>query len=567
MKNLKHLLYAMLLLVISSCEKDDAPDIEIAPAQVSSVSLRAVDSFTGKCSKQFDFTGEIKATGAMTVTYTWLRSDGATAPEKTLEFDAAGSKTVSTSWTLGADGNTYEGLWQQIKVTAPTEMLSNKAEFDLVCDAKAIGITAAVNLIGDSEVTAECPKKFDFEGTITVDAPTTVTYTWLRSDGATAPEETLVFEEAGSATVNTSWTLGGGGNTYEGYWQQLKVIAPTAVLSNQATFDLTCLEDHTIDLLSLNPTSPSRLFIGDRVQFSFDYKTNEADGVRIFGRPFTEGNPTPDYAAHGSPVHPEGTGTANGFFTINTPGKVDQIRFQMLNEDQTELLLEFFVDVDYEFITHSVTVNSISPMIPETLYIGERVEFSFDYITNEAGGVRIFGRPFTGGSLTPGYGAHGSPLHPTGEGTASGFFTINAPNTVDQIRFQMFNDDQTELLYEFFVNVDYTFVEHKVDLVSVRPDSPANLTTGDRVEFDFNYRTTEASGVRIFGRPFTNGSPTSGYSAHPSPLHPTGEGTASGFFTLNSPKEVDQIRFQMWNADQSTLLYEYFVDVDYTFTN
>lgn len=567
MKNVKHLLYAITILLVFSCEKDDEPVVTVEPAQVTSVSLQTVDSFTGKCSKQFDFTGEIKVNGAMTVRYTWLRSDGATSPEKTLEFNDAGAKSVTTSWTLGADGNTYEGLWQQLKVIAPDEMLSNKAEFSLTCDAAAIGVSANLTVIGDSDVTAECPKKIEFEGTIEVDAPTTVTYTWLRSDGGMAPEETLEFEAAGSQTVTTSWTLGEGGNTYEGLWQQLKVIAPTEVLSNQATFDLTCLEDHTLDLVSKDPSSPARLFIGDRVNFSFDYKTNEEDGVRIFGRPFTAGAPSPDYAAHGSPIHPVGSGSATGFFTVNTPGEVDQIRFRMWNADQTELLLEFFVDVDYEFITHGVTVNTISPEAPETLCLGERIEFSFDYITNEAGGVRIFGRPFTSGSLTPGYGAHGSPLHPTGEGTASGYFTLNSVNTVDQIRFQMFNADQTELLYEFFVSVDYNFVAHKVDLTAITPESPANLSTGDRIEFDFKYKTNDPGGVRIFGRPFTAGSTSTGYGAHGSPLHPTGEGTSSGFFTLNTAGPVDQIRFQMWNADQSTLLYEYFVDVDYTFSD
>lgn len=567
MKNLKHLLYVLTFLIALSCEKDDAPEPPMETTKVTSVLLSTVDSFTGKCSKQFDFTGEIKTNGAMTVKYTWLRSDGATSPEKTLEFDAAGSKTVTTSWTLGADGNTYEGLWQQIKITTPEEILSNKAEFDLICDAEVVGIETSVAVIGENEFTGECPKKFEFEGTIEVDAPTSITYTWLRSDGATAPEETLEFEAAGTQTVTTSWTLGGGGTTYEGLWQQLKIIAPTEVLSNQASFDLTCLEDHTIDVLSLDPTSPSTLFIGDRVNFSFDYKTNEDDGVRIFGRPFTNGGLSPDYAAHGSPLHPVGSGNKSGFFTVNTPGKIDQIRFQMFNEDQTELLLELFVDVDYEFIAHSVTVNSITPDAPETLCLGERVEFSFDYITNEAGGVRIFGRPLTGGNPSPGYGAHGSPLYPTGEGSSTGFFTLNTAGTVDQIRFRMYNDAQTELLHEFTVDVDYTFVAHKVDLVTISPESPASLSTGERVEFDFKYKTTEASGVRIFGRPFTGGSPSPGYGAHPSPIHPTGEGTASGFFTLNGPGAVDQIRFQMWNADQSTLLYQYFVDVDYTFTN
>ncbi len=570
MKNVKFILYSLLILVaLIGCNKDDEgePDPIIEPTKVTSVLLNPVADFTGTCAKKFDFEGEIKADGPMTVKYTWLRSDGATAPENSITFEAAGTKTVTTSWTLGESGNSYEGYWQQLKVTTPNELLSNKAEFDLHCADEVINISATAMVIGENEFTGECPKKFDFDAEIEVDAPTTITYTWLRSDGATAPEETLEFESAGTKTVSTSWTLGGSGSSYEGFWQQLKVLTPTEVLSNKAEFDLYCIEENTIELVSADPSSPATLFIGDRVDFSFNYTTGEADGVRIFGRPFTAGSPSPDYAAHASPVHPAEAGTDTGFFTLNTPGKVDQIRFQMFDADQNNLLYEFFVDVDYRFITHEIELTAINPESPATLCLEERVEFSFNYKTNEPTGVRIFGRPFTNGSLTPDYGAHGSPIHPTGEGAGTGFFTLSTPAKVDQIRFQMFNADQSNLLHEFFVDVDYTFVAHQVELTTINPESPATLVAGENVEFSFDYKTSEPTGVRIFGRPFTAGSLTPGYSAHGSPAHPTGEGTATGFFTIDSAAKVDQIRFQMLNADQTELLYEYFVEVDYEFTS
>ena len=569
MKNVKFILYFVLTLFIIGCDKDDDGGLNPIPeaAKVTSVSLNPVDGFTGSCAKKFDFEAAIKTDGPMTVTYTWLRSDGATAPENTITFDTAGTKTVTTSWTLGESGNSYEGYWQQLKIIGPKELLSNKAEFDLYCDEEVINISVTATIVGENEFTGECPKKFDFEAEITVDAPTTVSYTWLRSDGATAPEETLEFESAGTKTVTTSWTLGGSGSSYEGFWQQLKVLAPTEVLSNKAEFDLFCAEENTIELVSTDPSSPATLFIGDRVNFSFNYTTGEAGGVRIFGRPFTKGNLSPDYAAHASPIHPAEAGTDSGFFTINTPGKVDQIRFQMFDADQNNLLYEFFVDVDYTFITHELEVTAINPEVPATLCLGERVEFSFNYNTNEPTGVRIFGRPLTGGTLSPNYGAHGSPIHPTGEGMGTGFFTLNSPANVDQIRFQIFDADQNNLLHEFLVDVDYTFVAHQVEMTSINPNSPAILVKGERVEFSFDYKTSEATGVRIFGRPFTAGSLTPGYGAHGSPAHPTGEGSSTGFFTINSAAKVDQIRFQMLNAAQTELLYEYFVDVDYEFTD
>ena len=567
---------AIAIMAFTSCTKEiDTITTEVTEdlSAITLVKLNTIDSFSGHCAKKFDFEADIKADGPMTVTYTWLRSDGATAPEFTLEFEEAGTKTVTTSWTLGESGKSYEGYWQQLKVISPEEMFSNKSEFNLNCDEDTVSITAVAALVGADEITAECPKKVDFEAEITVDGPVTLTYTWLRSDGVNAPENTLEFDEAGTKTVTTSWTLGASGNSYEGYWQQLKVSAPQEVLSNKAEFNLYCTVADSIELISLNPTSPASVFLNENVEFTFNYTTGEATGVRIFGRPFTSGSPTPDYAAHASPIHPTGEGTSSGYFTIQAnPNTVDQIRFQMWNADQSTLLHELFIDVDYEFISHSVEMASTNPASPATLCLDERVEFTFDYRTNEPSGVRIFGRPMTSGSETPGYAAHGSPVYPTGDGSGNGYFTLrdNGYN-VDQIRFRMYDADQTNLLYEYFVEVDYQYLAHRVVLNNIEPGANAVLVEGERVNFDFNYKTNEPGGVRIFGRPFTNGSRTLGYSAHGSGIYAVGEGNGSGFFTVSiadtiDPHVVDQIRFQMWNADQTTLLYEYFVDVDYTFT-
>ena len=147
-------------------------------------------------------------------------------------------------------------------------------------------------------------------------------------------------------------------------------------------------------------------------------------------------------------------------------------------------------------------------------------------------------------------------------------FTLrNTANEVDQIRFQMWDADQNNLLYEYFVDVAYDFSSHCITMTSINPSSPGSLTTGENINFTFDYSTNEPSGVRIFGRPFTNGSITPGYSAHPSPINPTGVGSNTGFFTLNNPGNVDQIRFQIWDADQNNLLREYFIGVDYEFND
>lgn len=121
-------------------------------------------------------------------------------------------------------------------------------------------------------------------------------------------------------------------------------------------------------------------------------------------------------------------------------------------------------------------------------------------------------------------------------------------------------------------DVIFRAINHRVTLTSLSPESPATLVFGQEVEFHFDYTTTAPSGVRIWGRPITDGEVRDDFSAHPSPLHPQGEGSGSGFFTIDGDAEnvvVDHIRFQMWDVDeegeQDTLLFEKFVPVEYAF--
>ncbi len=90
----------------------------------------------GPCPGTIEFSAKIQASGAGRVKYTWLRSDGASGPVEQLDFTEAGIRRVTTTWTLGDSVAlpAYSG-WQQLKVLAPNEYLSNKAEFVLTCVA------------------------------------------------------------------------------------------------------------------------------------------------------------------------------------------------------------------------------------------------------------------------------------------------------------------------------------------------------------------------------------------------------------------------------------------------
>jgi hypothetical protein len=80
---------------------------------------------TGQCPVTVNFTGYITTNGPGIVKYTFTRSDGATGPVFTLDFDAAGTKTVNTTWTLGGVGLMEYAGWQRLKILSPNEIESS----------------------------------------------------------------------------------------------------------------------------------------------------------------------------------------------------------------------------------------------------------------------------------------------------------------------------------------------------------------------------------------------------------------------------------------------------------
>lgn len=372
MKNLKFITYLLITLVlVSGCEKESEPEIQetIEPSKVISVLLGSIEGFTGPCAKKFDFEGEIKVDGPITVKYVWLRSDGALATENTITFEEAGTKTVSTSWTLGESGNSYEDYWQQLKIVSPKEMVSNKSEFDLHCDEEALSISATTTVVGSNEFNGECPKKFDFEAAIDVEEPTTISYTWLRSDGATAPEVTLEFEEAGSKTVTTSWTLGENGNSYEDYWQQLKIITPQEILSNKAEFDLHCA-DETVSISATANVVGEDSFTGECPK-KFDFEAEiEADGPVTVKYTWlrSDGGNAPEYTVE---FEEAGTKTITTSWTLGGDGNSYEDYWQQLKIIAPQTILSNKAEFDLHCEDETVTITATANVVGENNFTGE----------------------------------------------------------------------------------------------------------------------------------------------------------------------------------------------------
>ena len=327
----------------------------------------------------------------------------------------------------------------------------------------------------------------------------------------------------------------------------------------------------------VNVTSPSAgaqgpLLFNDQVNIAFNYNVGVAGGVRVFIRPFSGSGLSPNYAASGSGLY-TGTGTTTAQFTIlpGTPTKVDSLRVQTYNADQSQLLTEYFIPVEYYFGTTRISNVAQSPSPAHITTPGTDVTYSFQYATTEAAGVLIFLRPVVNGALMASYGASGSPTY-TGSGNGSGSFTktlFDLPEVVDHVRVQILNPAQTVTNVEYYMplpTADVSFGTTYLSNIRLFPGPRATLDDEQVIFADFDYQTAAAGQVLIFARPFTAGNLSPNYAAHPSPYYPTGSGQGSGYFTITGGDvTVDQIRFEVWTSDFSQKLMSFFVPVEYIF--
>ena len=107
--------------------------LAIAPvlAQGPKVDLIHLDpqpAISGGCPAKVHFTGRIRATGPLEVTYRWLRSDGSKT-DHTIQFARRSEQAIGTDWTLSKN---YSG-WIQLVIPAPARMQTTKANFSVNC--------------------------------------------------------------------------------------------------------------------------------------------------------------------------------------------------------------------------------------------------------------------------------------------------------------------------------------------------------------------------------------------------------------------------------------------------
>jgi hypothetical protein len=150
-----------------------------------------------------------------------------------------------------------------------------------------------------------------------------------------------------------------------------------------------CGEGYNITINNLYPDSGASLFIGDEVSIDFSYHVPGQGDVRIFSRPFSNGDPTPHQRVDQAPVYQAGDGRGENSFTISNGDRirVDQIQFT-IESLNGRILWRHLFDVDYEFNNQDTipdqepvnTAPTITPINNQTTTVGTplTVEFTID---------------------------------------------------------------------------------------------------------------------------------------------------------------------------------------------
>jgi len=107
----------------------------------------------------------------------------------------------------------------------------------------------------------------------------------------------------------------------------------------------TVVLSHDITNIVFNPTSPASLDWDEDVYITFDYQTEETNGIRISVSAEASNNPSADIATSGSALLTGVTGSGDTYFTVRSGDAViDYVKLTMYNESFSTVLFEKVIE-------------------------------------------------------------------------------------------------------------------------------------------------------------------------------------------------------------------------------
>ncbi len=327
--------------------------------------------------------------------------------------------------------------------------------------------------------------------------------------------------------------------------------------------------EFSVSDITFTPESPASVKIGDSLKFSFNYKIPENFNVKIVPAAINNKKVVSKQTTSQSPTYSDTTGTGTGFIKIDTLATVDQIRFQFIDAATGDTIAEVFEQVYYGFSNDADRAYSISnivynPTSPGSLNANDRVNLTFNY-SKPYGDVRIYVRPYKSeGSGNS--GTSGSQLYTDNDGSGDAFFTYFGDAVVNKVLFSIKSVNGI-VIHEQYDSVHFSFsldpAAYSIENVVFTPASPDTIHTVDTLKFTFDYKKPFGD-VKVFARPFKNGVLKTGSTSSPVKTYSENNGSGSDYISFAAPGSFDQVRFQIKSA-LNHLLYETFIDVDYTF--
>jgi hypothetical protein len=202
--------------------------------------------------------------------------------------------------------------------------------------------------------------------------------------------------------------------------------------------------------ISFNHDSVTSLHNSQDLVGSFIFDHQETGDFYVWIWCIQDGNYCPDSFYQGSVVEPAGPHPVTRYTRVGNGATqtVDAVR--VIVGTPSEVYMEFDIPMLIDYGPHALQNFDFTPASPAIMSYGEHLDMTFDYLTDEGAGVRIFGRADYLHNALFGMTGAGSPLYPAPSGQGDFWMTYNSNQIADSIRFQMVSSDQSELYMEWF---------------------------------------------------------------------------------------------------------------------
>ena len=244
--------FVFALAIVMAVAAAAHADVRIGGSAFSANGRLARDyQYTGSCPVDLKFDWGVISTEPATVTYSFVRSDGGhSSTSQSINLpDADRSVPIIDEWQLGAAAPQFANYrgWVQINIESPNP-ISQKINFTIHCLGAGVRIggssfSANGQLARDYQYTGSCPVDLKFDWGVISTEPTTVTYSFVRSDGGhSSTSQSIELPNANrSVPITDDWQLGAATPQFANYsgWVQINVESPNSI-SQKINFTIHC---------------------------------------------------------------------------------------------------------------------------------------------------------------------------------------------------------------------------------------------------------------------------------------------------------------------------------------